>query len=94
MNKKFDDLAKLEYPGDPVTDPQGKYDVDGLRSRYTCALRSPAASSAATSRHTLLGFRTADPVSTLRCLPESSRRSISPLHPSLVEQLSYSFSYM
>ena len=43
MNKKFDDfikrMAKLEYPGDPVTDPQGKYDVDGLRSRYTCALR-------------------------------------------------------
>ena len=44
MNKKFDDFiqahGQARVPWRPrVTDPQGKYNVDGLRWRYTCALR-------------------------------------------------------
>ena len=51
FNRFVQRLAKLEYPGDPVTDPQGKYDVDGLRSRYTAQLRQRIACGLVRGNH-------------------------------------------
>jgi hypothetical protein len=55
MNKDFNKfikrIAKLEYPGDPATDPEGRFDVDGLRSRYTAVLRQRIACGLVRGNH-------------------------------------------